>query len=90
MSFTFTVSPTGRVTNLQLIESKPRELVEFSTIIGRSLRRMIHRPRMEDGRLVESPDTFYTHEFYYRPEDVPKPPPEPLPGENSAEDQQDR
>jgi tetratricopeptide (TPR) repeat protein len=90
MSFTFTVSPTGRVTNLQLIESQPRELAEFSTTIGRSLRRMIYRPRMEDARLVESPDTFYTHEFYYRPADVPKPPPEPLPGENPAEDQQDR
>jgi hypothetical protein len=79
MSFIFTISPTGRVTELRHLETQPRELEEFSTVVGRSVRRMIYRPRLVDAQMVETRDTIYTHEFYYRPSDVPAAPPEPEP-----------
>ena len=31
---------------------------------------------IEDGKVVPTPDVVYTHEFYYRPEDIPASPPE--------------
>ena len=70
-SFSFTVSATGRITNLKHVETQPRELSEFSTIIGRSLRRLIYRPRLVDMEMVPTPNVIYTHEFYYRPADLP-------------------
>lgn len=76
-SFMFTISPSGRVSNLRHIETQPVGLSEFSTVIGRTVRRMIYRPRMENAVTVATPETIYTHEFFYRPADIPKPPPEP-------------
>jgi tetratricopeptide (TPR) repeat protein len=70
-SFSFTVTATGRITNLKAIEMQPRELAEFSTVIGRSLRRLIYRPRLENMELVSTPNVIYMHEFYYRPADLP-------------------
>ena len=45
---------------------------------------------MEDARMVEVHERNDTHEFYYRPDDTTEAPPEPSPGEDQAEDQQDR
>lgn len=85
-SFSFTVSATGRITDLALIETQPREFEEFSTVIGRSLRRLIYRPRLENMQLVSTPNIIYTHEFYYRPEDMPS---LPEPSEDGADAPED-
>lgn len=77
MSFTYIVSPSGRVVNLKHLETQPREIIDFDKVVGRTLRRMIYRPRMKDGVVVATGDVVYTHEFYYRPDDLPQlPPPE--------------
>ena len=70
MSFSFTVAPTGRIVELRHLETQPRELSEFSKVVGRSLRRMIYRPRLQNMELVPTRDVIYTHEFYYSRSDV--------------------
>ena len=71
------MSPSGRVVNLKHLETQPREITDFDKVVGRTLRRMIYRPRMKDGVVVATGDVVYTHEFYYRPDDLPElPPPE--------------
>ncbi len=71
MTFSFAVTPNGRIANLVNIETEPAELQEFATIVARSLRRLMYRPRTEDGKLVGTLGIEYTHEFYYRPSDLP-------------------
>jgi hypothetical protein len=39
--------------------------------VTRSVRDLIHRPQYEDGEIIEIDDATYTHEFYYRPSDLP-------------------
>lgn len=77
MTLMFVISPSGRVSNLRHIETQPAGLAEFSTVVGRTVRRLIYRPRMENAVTVATAETLYTHEFFYRPDDVPKTPPEP-------------
>ena len=73
-SFSLTVTASGRVTNVRHIETQPRELEHFSTNVSRSLRRIIYRPRMEEGKMVRTEEVFYTHEFFYRPSDLKQAP----------------
>ena len=35
---------------------------------------MIYRPRLNDGKLVATKDVIYTHDFFYRPSDIPATP----------------
>ncbi len=73
-SFSLTVTASGRVTNVKHIETQPQELENFSTNVSRSLRRIIYRPRMEEGKMVRTEEVFYTHEFFYRPSDLKQAP----------------
>ena len=68
----YKVQPTGRITELVHIETQPAEIKDFYPTVGRSLRRLIYRPRLEDRELVATPEMFYTHEFFYRPSDLKK------------------
>ena len=77
MTFSFTVGPNGRVTELTNLETDPSELKEFSNVVARTLRRLMYRPRIADGELVATQDVIYTHEFYYRPADLPTSQPAP-------------
>jgi tetratricopeptide (TPR) repeat protein len=77
ITYSFDVLPTGRISNLAVIEARPKELFEFGRVAGRSLRRMIYRPRVDDGALVATPGVVYTHDFFYRPSDLPSMQPTP-------------
>jgi hypothetical protein len=70
MTFSYVVLPTGRIANLVNLETEPKELLDFSKIVSRSLRRMIYRPRNSEGKLVPTTGVIYTHEFFYRPSDL--------------------
>lgn len=70
MSFSYTVSPSGKVVNLKHVETQPREIAGFSDVVGRTVRRQIFRPRMQEGQLTHTSDVIYTHEFYFRPSDL--------------------
>jgi len=51
------------------------------------LRRLVYRPRLVDAQMTDTPDIIFTHEFYYRPSDVPEtPPPAPAEGDAPAEE----
>jgi len=71
VSFRYNVTASGRVSDVEHLETQPREIVDFSPIVGRALRRMVYRPRMVDGEVTYTTDQVYTHEFYYRPSDLP-------------------
>jgi len=73
MSFSYTIGPSGRVEDVVHIETQPRDIKEFSDSVGRMLRRQMYRPRLVDGELVPTPEIIYTHEFFYRPSDLPEP-----------------
>jgi len=70
VSFSLTVSANGRIGSLKHIETQPYQLEEFGKTIGRSLRRLMYRPRIEDGKMVATKEITYTHEFFYRPSDL--------------------
>ena len=73
INFGYNVSATGGISGIVHLETQPREIVDFHEVVGRAIRRMKYRPRMEEGRIVFTRDLVYTHEFYYRPSDLPAP-----------------
>ena len=73
MSFSYTVNSAGRVEDIVHVETQPRDIEEFSTSVGRMLRRQMYRPRLVDGELVSTPEILFQHEFFYRPSDLPEP-----------------
>ena len=71
MTFSFGVAANGRITNLVNLETEPKELGDFSKVVSRSMRRMIYRPRNKEGKLAATAGVIYTHDFFYRPSDLP-------------------
>ncbi len=70
VSFSLTVSANGRIASVKHIETQPYQLEAFGKTIGPNLRRLMYRPRIEDGKMVAAKDITYTHEFFYRPSDL--------------------
>jgi tetratricopeptide (TPR) repeat protein len=71
ISYGFTVNAAGKAVDVYHIETQPPEFQDMSDRVRRNLRRLVYRPRLEDGALVNTPETTYTHEFFYRPGDIP-------------------
>ncbi len=71
VSYGFIVNTSGRASNIQHIETRPPEFEDMQERVRRNLRHLIYRPRVTDGKVVSTPDIVYTHEFFYRPEDIP-------------------
>jgi hypothetical protein len=69
----YSVSSRGDTGNIRVVEADPAGLDEMEYTITRELRHLVHRPRMVDGVSVDTHDRTYTHEFFYRPSDVPVP-----------------
>jgi hypothetical protein len=76
ISYGFTVNTAGRAVDIYHIETQPPEFVDMSNRVRRNLRQLVYRPRLEDGTMVDTPEVTYTHEFFYRPEDIPGEPSE--------------
>ena len=76
VSFGYAVNSIGRVTNIQHFETRPPEFEDMSEKVRRNLRHLMFRPRLEDGQLVPTGENVYTHEFYYKPADLPAKPSE--------------
>jgi len=74
ISYGFTVNAAGKAVDIYHIETHPPEFQDMSDRVRRNLRRLVYRPRLEDGTIVNTPETTYTHEFFYRPEDLPTKP----------------
>ena len=71
VSYAFTVTSSGRTTDIMHIETQPPEFDDMRNRVRRNIRHLVYRPRLEAGKMVETPGMTYTHEFYYRPEDIP-------------------
>jgi len=71
VSYGFSVSASGRPTNIRHIETLPPEFKDMSDRVRRNLRHLVYRPRVKDGKVVETPEMTYTHEFFYRASDIP-------------------
>lgn len=71
VSFTYSVMATGRITGIKHLETQPAQIVDIRDIVGRKLRHLIYRPRIDSGTLVGRRDVVYTHEFFYRLSDLP-------------------
>jgi tetratricopeptide (TPR) repeat protein len=74
VSFGFTVSSAGRVINIIHLETQPPEFEDMRNRVRRNLRQLVYRPRVADGEMVSTPEMTFTHEFLYRPEDIPTKP----------------
>ena len=72
VNFGYTVNATGRISNILHIETRPPEFEDMSDRVRRSIRHLVYRPRLEDGKMVPTRDLVFTHEFYFRPEDIPE------------------
>ena len=62
----YDVSSTGRAINIKLVESQPAGLKDIEMRLVSSLKFLMHRPRMEDGRVAVTPGLKYRYEFFYR------------------------
>jgi hypothetical protein len=71
ISYGFTVNAAGKAVDVFHVETQPPEFQDMSDRVRRNLRRLVYRPRLEDGTIVDTPETTYTHEFFYRPGDLP-------------------
>lgn len=71
VSYGFIVNTHGRASNIQHIETRPPEFEDMQERVRRNIRHLVYRPRLAEGNVVSTPDIVYTHEFYYRPEDIP-------------------
>lgn len=70
ISIGFRVEPNGRLSNMRLIEAQPAAIGDFDKTIARHLRRLIYRPRLQDGQMVATDNIVYTHDFFYRQSDL--------------------
>jgi tetratricopeptide (TPR) repeat protein len=83
----YAIDTSGQATNIRLIEARPAGLVEMENEVLREVRDLIHRPRLENGKIVPVDGMIYTHEFFYRPTDLIAPPAE---SELAGSSQQER
>ena len=74
VSFGFAVNTSGRATEIFHIETQPPEFGDMRERVRRNLRHLVYRPRLQDGKMVKTPDMTFTHEFFYKPQDIPAKP----------------
>ncbi len=83
----FTISDRGRVEDARIIESDPVGLLDERVID--TLQRSYYRPRLDEGRAVDTEDLLYRHDFFYledRETDAGDEADEPLPYPDREED----
>ena len=62
----FDLASSGRTININVVESQPSGLAMIEERLARALEDTMHRPRMEDGSMVETSRLTYRYEFYYQ------------------------
>lgn len=66
----YTVTARGEVSRVSIVQSDPPGFEDMEKAVLREMRYLMHRPRIESGSLVATPDQTYTHEFFYRESDL--------------------
>lgn len=67
----FDLTDQGFAKDVKIVEATPPGLTDMEYAVQREIRNLIHRPRLVDGQLADTPDMLYRHEFYYRTSDLP-------------------
>ena len=62
----FDVTRLGESVNIKLVESQPPGLTKIEKRLVRTLGSVMHRPRMEDGSMIDTQQLTYVYEFSYR------------------------
>jgi tetratricopeptide (TPR) repeat protein len=62
----FDVSSSGKVVNVDLIESQPPVQPMIAGRFEEALKYVMHRPRMENGAMVDTTGLIYHYEFLYQ------------------------
>ena len=65
------MNSSGRAVNIVHLETQPPEFEDMRDRVRRNLRNIVYRPRIQEGKMVMTSEMIFTHEFYYRPEDIP-------------------
>ena len=71
VSFGYAVNSAGTLSNILHIETRPPQFEDMRERVRRSIRHLVYRPRIEEGKMVPTTELVFTHEFYYRPDDIP-------------------
>ncbi len=68
--FDYSVSTRGFTSDVALAEAEPAAFGEMQRTVQNNLRSLIYRPRLADGKTVDTPGLTYTHKFFYRQSDL--------------------
>lgn len=68
--FDYAVSTRGYTTDIVLVKAEPSAFEAMQRTVQRDLRSLVYRPRLEDGRTVDTRNLTYTHKFFYRQSDL--------------------
>jgi len=66
LSLLYDVSELGKTVNIRVAGAQPVASPEIQELIVDRLGDRIHRPRMEDGEIVDTYDMEFVHDFFYR------------------------
>jgi hypothetical protein len=67
----YRVTGRGTTRGIKIIYANPQGLEDMEYAFSREMNRLVHRPRLVDGEVVETTDQSYTHTFLYRASDLP-------------------
>lgn len=68
--FDYSVSDRGFTSDVVLVDADPAAFVDMQRTVQNNLRTLIYRPRLVDGKAVETDGLTYTHKFFYRQSDL--------------------
>jgi hypothetical protein len=63
------VSRSGQSINIKLLESRPPGLEKIEKRLVDGIKYVMHRPRMENGSVIETRQLTFVYEFFYRESD---------------------
>lgn len=69
MTAVYDVSKLGKTVNIKVIEKSPGNLRKIEERFVDRLGDVVHRPRMQDGTMVDTYQLDFVYEFFYRIED---------------------
>lgn len=67
----YSVSSRGFTTNIVLVEAEPAAFEDMQREVTRDISSRVYRPKMVDGKTVDTDGLTYTHRFFYRLSDLP-------------------
>jgi tetratricopeptide (TPR) repeat protein len=70
VTFSFSVTDRGRVTELEPVEVSPGEFTDMEKLVRREISGRLYRPRYEEAEPVTTTNEVFTHLFYYKQSDL--------------------